>query len=119
MKNEKLAWLRFLAYFILFLTPLVTASSVRAESASLDTDISSEDKEKFDKILEPVVKIYNLIKYAASVIAVIAMLFAGINYMFSGNDMRKRDVSKNMAAYVLVGLVVIWGAPFVVNLLVA
>ena len=76
-------------------------------------------KAKFDEILSPVTKIYNLIKYGASLVAVIALLFAGISYMFSGNDIRKRDTSKNMAAYVFIGLVVIWAAPFVVNLLIA
>jgi len=89
-----------------------------ADVASLDTSISAEDKAKFDEILSPVTKIYNLVKYAASVIAVIALLFAGISYMFSGNDVRKRDSSKNMASYVLMGLVVIWAAPYVVNLLI-
>jgi len=117
--KTKLNWLRLVTYFLLFITPLATATTVRAEVADLDTEVSDEDKAKFDEILEPVMKIYNLIKYAASVIAVIALLFAGINYMFSGNDIRKRDISKNMAAYVLVGLIVIWGAPFIVNLLIA
>lgn len=121
IKNELiwLQWLRVLMYFLILTLPLVTSQNVRAATAPLDTEITAEDKSKFDKILEPVMKVYNLIKYAASVIAVIALLFAGINYMFSGNDVRKRDVSKNMAAYVLIGLVVIWAAPFVVNLLIA
>ncbi len=114
-----LQWLRYLMYFIILTLPLVTAYNVRADTAPLDTEISTEDKSKFDEILTPVMKIYNFIKYAASVIAVIALLFAGISYMMSGNDVRKRDVSKNMAAYVLIGLVVIWAAPFVVNLLIA
>ena len=35
------------------------------------------------------------------------------------NDIRKRKTSKHMAAYVLIGLAVIWAAPFVVNLLIA
>lgn len=116
--KDKLIWLRFLVYFLVIMMPFITASSVKAETAPLDTTISTEDKAKFDQILEPVMKVYNLIKYAASIIAVLALLFAGISYMFSGNDIRKRDVSKNMAAYVLIGLVVIWAAPFVVNLLI-
>ncbi|MBI2657619.1 TrbC/VirB2 family protein [Candidatus Woesearchaeota archaeon] len=69
-------------------------------------------------MLTPVSKIYTFIKYAASLAAAIALLVAGVNYMFSGSDIKKRDTSKHMAAYVLIGLAVIWAAPFVVNLLI-
>jgi len=118
MENKNIGWIRVLGYLMLFIVPLFNfAGTVHA--ADLDTTISEADKAKFDEILTPVAKIYNFIKYAASLIAVIALLFAGISYMFSGNDIRKRDTSKNMAAYVLIGLVVIWAAPFVVNLLIA
>ena len=114
--NNKLQWLRLLLYFVVML-PFVYPAS--AQTADLDTTISAEDQAKFDEILTPVMKIYNFIKYTASVIAVIALLAAGISYMFSGNDVRKRDTSKNMAAYVLIGLVIIWAAPFAVNLLIS
>ena len=119
MENKNIGWIRVLGYLMLFIVPLFNFAGTAHAAAGLDTTISEEDKAKFDEILTPVAKIYNFIKYAASLIAVIALLFAGISYMFSGNDIRKRDTSKNMAAYVLIGLVVIWAAPFVVNLLIA
>ena len=115
MKNESnWNWLKYMSFFLVILFPLMKV----AHAAELDTTISEEDKTKFDQILTPVTKIYNFVKYAASLIAVIALLFAGISYMFSGNDIKKRDTSKNMAAYVLIGLSVIWAAPFAVNLLI-
>lgn len=83
-----------------------------------DDDISSSDRAKFDEILEPVMKIYNLIKYIASAIAVIVLLIAGVTYIVSGSDPGKREKAKNMAMYVIVGLVVIWAAPLVVNFIV-
>ena len=101
-----------LAVISLFLMPQLTYA------VELNTTITPEDQASFDQILTPVMKIYNFIKYAVSVIAVIALLFAGISYMMSGNDPRKRDTSKNVAAYVIIGLVIIWAAPFVVNLLI-
>lgn len=104
-------------YFFVLMLPFV--HSAQAQTADLNTTISEEEKQQFNQVLTPVMKIYNFIKYTASVIAVIALLFAGISYMFSGNDVRKRDTSKNMAAYVFVGLVVIWAAPFVVDILLA
>ncbi len=83
--------------------------------AQFDGEISEEDKATFDKILEPVMKIYNLVKYAATFIAALVLLLAGISYMTSGSDPIKRDKAKNMAMYVVIGLVVIWAAPIVVQ----
>lgn len=87
-------------------------------AADFSQDISDEDKETFDQILEPVIKVYNLVKYCATVIAVIILLFAGITYMTSGSSPGKREQAKNMAMYVVIGLIVIWAAPLIVNFIV-
>jgi len=60
-------------------------------------------------------KIYNFIKYAATALAVVFLVFAGINFVISGGDQAKRESAKNMATYIVVGLIVIWVAPFVVQ----
>ena len=70
----------------------------------------------FAEILKPLTTIYNLVKYAATVIAGLVMLFAGITYISSGSDPGKREKAKSMVMYVIIGLVVIWAAPFVVDL---
>ena len=57
-------------------------------------DLSSEDKATFDKILEPVGKVYNLVKYSASIVAVLVVVFAGMSVITSGKDPRKRDQAK-------------------------
>ena len=106
--------MEILSLFLVLTLPLMKV----VEAANFNTTVSDEDKAKFDQVLTPVTKIYNFIKYAASLVAVIALLFAGISYMFSGNDIKRRDTSKHMASYVLIGLSVIWAAPFVVNLLI-
>ena len=87
-------------------------------AADLSGDISSEDKASFDQILSPVTKIYNLVKYAATVVAGLFFLFAGITYMMAGNDIKKRDQAKNMAGYVIIGLIVIWAAPLVIDYII-
>jgi len=92
--------------------------AVIAESAPLDENIDPEDLEKFDQILHPVMKIYNFIKYIASVVAGIFLLYSGIAYMTSGSDPKKREQSKSIAAYVIIGLIIIWAAPVIVGLLV-
>ena len=94
---------------ILFLLPTI------AFAIDFNQSISDSDKATFDEILKPVMKVYNLVKYVASAIAVLVLLFAGINYMISGSNQKKRDDAKNMAMYVIVGLVIIWVAPLLVN----
>ena len=89
-----------------------------AQQADIDTEITAEEQQQFDKILQPVFKIYNFVKYIATVVAVIFLLYAGISYMTSGNDPKKRDQAKNIVTYVVIGMVVIWAAPLLVNLLI-
>jgi hypothetical protein len=70
----------------------------------------------YDQILQPIQAIYDLVKYAVTIIAGLVLLFAGISYIMSGSDPMKRDKAKNMIMYVLIGLAVIWAAPFIVKL---
>jgi hypothetical protein len=111
MKSKVLA-----IFGVVFLLSVIVMQFV--SSVDFNEDISSEDKETFDEILEPVMKIYNLIKYSASVLAVLFLLFAGVNYMTSGSNPAKREQSKNMVMYVVIGLIVIWIAPLIVNFVV-
>ena len=70
----------------------------------------------YDEILKPIQAIYDLVKYAVTIIAGLVLLFAGITYITAGSDPGKRDKAKNMIMYVLIGLAVIWAAPFIVQL---
>ena len=97
---------------------IILLSLPMVQAADFDEEISEEDKQTFDKILEPVMKIYNFVKYSASVLAVIFLVFAGVTFITSGNDQAKRESAKNMATYIIIGLIIIWVAPLVVNYLV-
>ena len=112
MKSKTLA-----IFGLVFLLSLIAMQFVSA--VDFDQDISDEDKETFDEILEPVMKVYNLIKYSATVIAVLVLLFAGLSYMTSGSNPGKREKAKNMVMYVVIGLMVIWVAPLIVNFIVS
>jgi hypothetical protein len=79
--------------------------------------VVATEESDFEEILLPLTTIYNLVKYAATIIAGLVMLFAGITYISSGSDPGKREKAKNMVMYVIVGLIVIWAAPFVVDLI--
>ena len=104
--------LQILSFLVIVMIPTI---SISAHAADFDQDISPEDKAQFDEMLKPVMKIYNLIKYAASVIAGIVLLIAAIAFMTSGSDPKQRDTAKSMAMYVVIGMIVIWVAPLAVN----
>src|SRR3989338_4260676 len=97
---------------VLSLVPMVSAE------IDLSEEISADDQAAFDEILAPVMSIYNFVKYVATAVAALVLIFAGIVFMMSGSDPGKRDKAKNMVMYVVIGLVIIWVAPLVVNYLV-
>jgi len=111
MRKKSLAMLGLLFFASLLALQLVLA-------LDFNQTISSQDKATFDQILSPVMKVYNLVKYVATALAVVVLLFAGITYIISGDDPGKREKAKNMAMYVIIGLIVIWAAPLVVNFIV-
>jgi len=103
-------WIGIMIVLLVIVTPLVCALDIPAPT--------EDEKTQFKELLEPVFRVYNLIKYVASVIAMVALLIAGITYMTSGADPKKRDQAKQMATYVVIGLFVIWAAPLLVNFIV-
>ena len=87
-------------------------------AVDFNNDITNEDKETFNEILEPVVKVYNLLKYCATFIALVMLLYAGSIFVTSGSDIGKREKAKNMAMYVVIGLAVIWASPLIVDFII-
>jgi hypothetical protein len=87
---------------------------VIAQIGMIDAKSSTRD---FENALRPLETVYDLTKYAATLISGLVMLFAGITYITSGSDPGKRDKAKNMVMYVIIGLMVIWAAPFVVDII--
>ncbi len=78
--------------------------------------VSAADTATYDQILQPIQAIYDLVKYAVTIIAGLVLLFAGIIYITSGSDPGKREQAKSMVMYVIIGLAVIWAAPLIVKL---
>lgn len=97
----------------LLVLPFITVSAVHAVEVP---DPTGDDLEVYNAILEPVMKVYNFVKYAASVLALLFLVFAAIS-MFSTDNPMEKDKSKSKVMYVVVGLIVIWIAPIVVNYL--
>lgn len=111
MEKKTLAILCLVFFMFSFLLQIVSA-------VDFGSTPSASDRAKFDQILSPVLKIYNLIRYIASAIAVVVLVIAGMNYIVSGSDPGRREKAKSMAMYVLIGLVVIWAAPLIVDFIV-
>lgn len=97
-------------FILLFLIPIALAVDME--------EISEDDKETFNEILKPVMKIYNLVKYTVTVIACIMGVIAGSNYITSGGDPKRREGAKHMVMYIFIGLAIIWAAPMVVNFII-
>ncbi len=80
-----------------------------------EQELTAEEKDQVDDILTPILKIYNVIKYSATVIGVLVLVFAGVTFLTSGGDKFKKDKAKNMGMGVVIGLIVIWVAPLIVQ----
>ena len=98
-----------IVFLLLFGLPLVFAAP------NFNTPLDPTDEAALDQILSPVLRIYNAIKYVATVIGVLMMVFAGISFMTAGGETAKKERAKIMAVGVIIGLVVIWVAPLVVQ----
>ena len=101
---------------LLFLLLLIVAPIALAE-VDFSQELTAAEKDQVDAILAPVMKVYNIIKYTASVIGVLVLVFAGITFITSSGDRLKKDKAKNMGVGVVIGLMVIWVAPLVVKLI--
>ena len=111
MKQKHLALLGLMFFVTMTVMQFVLA-------VDFNQPISTQDKATFDQILTPVMKIYNMAKYFSTAIAVVVLLFAGISFIISAGNPSKREQAKNIGMYVIIGLVIIWAAPLVVNFIV-
>ncbi|MFC1722924.1 pilin [Nanoarchaeota archaeon] len=105
----------------LLLCILVLATMPMIVSAEIDFDatLTPAEEQAFDEILSPVMKIYNFIKYAVTVLCVLMLVFAGISFAMSGGDQGKKDRAKNTAVGVVIGLILVWVAPLIVQFMIS
>ena len=99
-----------LGILLLLLVPALTLAAI-----DFDQGLTSSEEAQLDQILSPVLKIYNFIKYAASIAGVLMLVFAGITFITAGGEQVKKEKAKKMAVGVVIGLIVIWIAPLVVE----
>jgi len=68
-----------------------------------------------EELITPILNLYELVQYSATSIAILMLVVSGVRYIMSGSDHIARDKAKQSAANVVVGLVIIWAAPFVIE----
>ncbi len=98
-------------YLFLFLLLMPVALA----EIDFDQELSNDEVAQLDAILDPVLKVYNFVKYSASVIGVLMLVFSGITFVTANGEMAKKEKAKSIAAGVVIGLIIIWVAPLVVK----
>ena len=101
-------------WLVVFLLTLCFLPVVFAE-LDFDYELTPEEEAQFDDILAPVMKVYSFIKYSASIVGVLMLVFSGVTFITAGGEMGKKEKAKSMAVGVVIGLIVIWVAPLVVK----
>ena len=102
--------LKFLCLVILVVVPILSVN------ARVDYyEPSRSDIRVYNELLEPVFKILNFVKYAGTLIAVLYLLMTAISFITSGNNIGLREANKSAISFIILGLVIIWGAPTIVN----
>ena len=102
----------------MFLLLLIVAPTALAV-IDWDEDLTPAEEDLVDEILEPVMSVYNAIKYAMTVVGVLVLVFAGISFVTAGGEQGKKNRAKGMIAGVVVGLILIWVAPTIVEFVFA
>ena len=111
------AFSKSLICFILFILIILPfAYSVNASPLNI-TDPTQSDINAFNQILAPVIKVYNFVKYSASVLALLFLVFAAISMFMNTDNPMEKDKAKSKIMYIVIGLIIIWIAPLAVNYL--
>lgn len=104
---KDLSYPRIVDFFILF--AVISMGFVMPVVHAQTTDTTA-----YNEILKPIQKIYDLVRYAATLLALLGFVFAAIQLILAGTNTGKREKAKAMMASIVGGLFVIWAAPLVV-----
>ena len=101
---------------LLLLLTLMAVPLVLAEP-DFEQDLSASEKAKADEVLTPIILLYRYLTYGATVIGIMVIVYAGIMLMIAGDEQAKKQRSKNMIVGVVIGLILIWSAPLIIDIL--
>lgn len=101
------------AKVLLLVMVLLMASTVFAQA-----DLTPEQQEAMGEVESAIWSMYAMFRLIATAIGALMLAFTGMKFMTSGNDPMARNEAKNMATYVVIGLVLIWLAEPIARALV-
>jgi len=97
----------------------MTLFQVNAAEIDFHQGLTTEQQSSFENMSKPLITLYSMLKYFASVGGAIYLVIAGIGFMTAGSNSKNRDEAKMKATGVVLGLVVIWIAPMLVTIMMA
>lgn len=94
---------------------IITLSSVFAVDEPLSTTVGNTGSGTIEKVYTISSTVWSTIKTVIQVAAFSGIIIAGISYMFSSAD-AKADMKKSLG-YLIIGLVLVFGASIVVDII--
>ncbi len=113
MKKSKKIMLRILPVMLLLV--MVVAGNVFAASSPINTNLVTGTN-NVGTLDTTVKKVWNSIALILQILAIAAVVFAGVRYMFSSAD-AKADIKKSMGI-LAVGAILVFGATTIINFIV-
>jgi len=98
--DKKFCMLWVLLMFCVMMSPVVFAQEV-------------------EQITEPLNRIYDIVKGVVTIVALLALTYAGGKFMTSGDNPQAREGAKGVVTSAVIGLVLVWIAPLLVSYLTA
>ncbi len=108
IKNECVNLLvKVVCMFLIINIPLI---SVRA--GDFDQPVSDQEKQLFKEMFKPLLSLFNMIKFLASIVAGVYLSWGAVNLMTAGDDFKKREMAKQKLSFAVLGMMIIWGIPY-------
>jgi hypothetical protein len=97
---------------------LVILTTIVSAAIDLDAELDPADQAEVDTILEPIVKLYQILRYVVILIATIAVVIAGIMLSLPTVEPSKKKVAKSVIFGAIAGVLLVVFAPNIIGLLV-
>lgn len=91
---------------------VVTLPFKIVNAGEFDRSITEQEKATFREMFKPLLSLFNMFKFLASIVAGVYLAWGAINLIMSGDDFKKRETAKQKLAFAVLGMMIIWGIPY-------
>lgn len=109
-KNQKQMLNLIVRVLCLFFIINIPINYVRA--SDFDQPINDQEKALFKEMFKPLLSLFNMIKFLASIVAGVYLSWGAVNLMTAGDDFKKRETAKQKLSFAVLGMMIIWGVPY-------